>query len=58
MINLLVFWAIELPLAWTLSHGGGLGARGVFVALAACYSLLAVVSAVVFRRGLWKTKAI
>jgi putative MATE family efflux protein len=58
MINLLVFWAIELPLAWMLSHGGGLGARGVFVALAACYSLLAVVSAVVFRRGLWKTKAI
>jgi hypothetical protein len=30
----------------------------VFVALAACYSLLAVVSAVVFRRGRWKTKAI
>jgi putative MATE family efflux protein len=58
LINLLVFWAIELPLAWVLSHGGGLGARGVFVALAACYSLLAVVSAVVFRRGRWKTKAI
>ncbi len=58
LINLLVFWAIELPLAWMLSHGGGLGARGVFVALAACYSLLAVVSAVVFRRGRWKTKAI
>ncbi len=57
MINLLVFWAIELPLAWTLSHGG-LGARGVFVALATCYSLLAVVSAVMFRRGRWKTKAI
>ncbi len=58
LINLLVFWVIELPLAWVLSHAGGLGASGVFVAMAACYSLLAVVSAVVFRRGRWKTKAI
>ena len=57
-INLLVFWVIELPLAWVLSHRGGLEARGVFVALAACYSLLAVVSAVVFRQGRWKTKAV
>jgi putative MATE family efflux protein len=58
VINLVVFWAIELPLAWVLSHGGGLAARGVFVALAVCYSLLAVVSAIVFRRGQWKTKAV
>jgi MATE family, multidrug efflux pump len=58
LINLLVFWVIELALAWVLSHGGSLEARGVFVALAACYSLLAVVSAIVFRQGRWKTKAI
>jgi len=58
LINLLVFWVIELPLAWVLSHRGGLEAQGVFVALAACYSLLAVVSAVVFRQGRWKTKAV
>jgi len=58
LINLLVFWVIELPLAWVLSHGGGLGAHGVFIALAACYSLLAVVSAILFRQGKWKTKAV
>jgi putative MATE family efflux protein len=58
LINLLVFWVIELPLAWTLSHGGGFGARGVFFAMATCYSLLAVVSAVIFRQGKWKTKAL
>jgi putative MATE family efflux protein len=55
MINLLVFWVLEIPLAWMLSRTGGLGASGVFVALAVSYSLLAVVSAVVFRKGHWKT---
>jgi putative MATE family efflux protein len=54
-INLLVFWVLELPLAWVLSHAGGLEATGVFVALAVAYSMLAVVSAVLFRRGTWKT---
>ena len=58
MINLLVFWVIELPLAWTLSHGGGFGARGVFFAMATCYSLLAVVSAIIFKQGRWKTKSL
>ena len=54
-INLLVFWVLELPLAWVLSHAGGLEATGVFVALAVSYSMLAVVSAVLFKRGKWKT---
>jgi putative MATE family efflux protein len=54
-INLFVFWVLELPLAWVLSHAGGLGATGVFVALAVSYSMLAVVSAVLFRKGKWKT---
>jgi putative MATE family efflux protein len=53
-INLGVFWALELPLAWVLSHRGGFGDRGAFIALALAYSLLAVVSAAVFRRGRWK----
>ncbi len=53
-INLGVFWALELPLAWVLSHRGGFGDRGAFIALALAYSLLAVVSAVVFRQGRWK----
>ena len=34
LINLVVFWVLELPLAWVLSHAGGLEATGVFVALA------------------------
>lgn len=55
MINLFVFWLWEIPLAWVLSHQAGLGALGVFVALAVAYSSLAVVSAIFFKRGRWRT---
>ena len=54
-INLGVFWAVELPLAWVLARHAGLADRGAYVSLAISYSLLAVVSAIVFRRGRWKT---
>jgi len=54
LINLVVFWVLELPLAWVLSRHTSLGASGVFVALCAAYSILAVISGVLFRRGRWK----
>jgi putative MATE family efflux protein len=54
LINLGIFWVWEIPLAWWLSSHTTLGARGVFTALTVAYSLLAVVSAVLFRRGTWK----
>jgi putative MATE family efflux protein len=58
VINLFVFWLWEIPLAWWLSSRAGLGARGVFMALTIAYSTLAVVSAILFRRGKWKSKAV
>ena len=58
IINLFVFWAWEIPLAWWLAVGAGLGARGVFVALTVAYSTLAIVSAVFFRRGRWKQRKV
>jgi putative MATE family efflux protein len=61
VINLFVFWLWEIPLAWWLSTGDpssslrpGLGPRGVFLALTIAYSTLAVISAVIFRKGKWK----
>jgi len=57
-INLGVFWLFEIPVAWWLSTTGGLGAWGVFWALTLAYSALAVVSALVFRRGAWKEKKV
>jgi Na+-driven multidrug efflux pump len=58
MINLGVFWLFEIPLAWTLARTTGLGPHGVFLAITIAFSSLAVVSALVFRRGKWKTKRV
>jgi MATE family, multidrug efflux pump len=58
LINLFVFWLWEIPLAWWLSSRAGLGAHGVFIALTVAYSSLAVVTAVLFRRGKWKLKKV
>jgi len=53
-INVFVFWVLEIPLAWVLANAGGIGAHGVPASLAIAYSTLAVVSAVIFRRGRWR----
>ena len=57
-INLLCFWMWELPLGYTLAIPFGFGPRGVFLAMTIAFSALAVVSAVVFRRGHWKSRTV
>ena len=54
-LNLFCFWIFEIPLAWGLSGPAGFGPSGVFWAIMASFSLLALASAVLFRRGHWKT---
>jgi Na+-driven multidrug efflux pump len=56
LINLACFWAFEIPLAWFLAFTVGMGPHGVFVAITVAYTSIAVVSAVLFRRGRWKLK--
>lgn len=58
IINFFCFWLCELPLAYILSTPLGMGPQGVFYAVAIAFSLLAVVSAAVFKRGKWKTKVV
>ena len=58
IINLFVFWLWELPLAYVLAISFGLGPRGVFLAIMISFSTLAVVSALMFRRGTWKTRKV
>jgi putative MATE family efflux protein len=58
LVNLACFWLWELPLGWVLAIALGMGPHGVFLAVAVAYATLAVVSAVLFRRGKWKEKAL
>ena len=57
-INVGVFWLFEVPLALLLAAQTALGPRAIFLSVLAAYSMLAVVSAVLFRRGDWKARAI
>jgi MATE family, multidrug efflux pump len=54
LINFMVFWIVQLPLAWLLSHHTQLGSTGVFVTLSVCFSVHAAVGIALFRRGRWK----
>ena len=58
LINLFVFWLWEIPLAYVLAVIMGLGPQGVFLAVTISFSIFAVVSAIIFRQGKWKTKRI
>lgn len=58
IINLFVFWLWELPLAYVLAVVLGIGPRGVFLSIMIAFSTLAIVSALIFRRGRWKTKLV
>jgi Na+-driven multidrug efflux pump len=57
-LNLFIFWLFEIPLAYVLAYHFNLGPNGVFWAITIAFSLLAVASAVLFRRGKWKTKIV
>lgn len=54
LINVFVFWVLQIPLAWGLAHHTSFGAESVFATLAFSFSVFAVVSVLAFRRGNWK----
>lgn len=57
-INFFVYWVLQLPLAWGLGVTLEFGPQGVFMAVAICQVVLAVVGVLMFRRGTWKTRAV
>ncbi len=57
-INFACQWVVQIPLAYFLSRYTLFGAKGVFLAIALCESVLAVVGALVFRRGKWKERQV
>jgi len=57
-LNLFCFWFWEVPLAYVLSRTLGWGPKGVFAAITIAFSTIAVASAILFRRGRWKTRRV
>jgi putative MATE family efflux protein len=58
VLNLVVFWMWEIPLAYAMAKGLGFGPRGVYWAVTIAFSTLAVLSALLFRRGKWKRRTV
>lgn len=54
VINILVLWLIEIPMAYILATPLGMGPQGIFFAIAICHSLHALVCWYWFRKGRWK----
>lgn len=53
-INIIVFWLLQIPLAYFLSVHLNWQAQGVFISIAFCHSIHALVCIMIFRRGRWK----
>jgi putative MATE family efflux protein len=54
IINLICFWLLQIPLAYTMSLWLGMGAKGVFLSITIAESVLAVMAMIMFQRGKWK----
>lgn len=58
LLNLLCFWAVEIPLGYFLAVSLDLGLAGVCWAIAGSETLLAILSILIFKRGKWKDAVI
>lgn len=58
VINFFSYWVLGMPLAYALAVSYGVGERGVFFAILAGDTMLAISSAILFRRGRWKTRKV
>ena len=54
-LNMFVFWLFEVPLAYILAYWFEMGPYGVYWAITIAFSVLAIASAILFKRGKWKT---
>lgn len=58
ILNLIVFWLTQIPLAYFLATSMSLGPNGVFWAIVFSESLLSVMGVLVFRRGAWRLQQV
>ncbi len=57
-LNILCFWMIEIPLAWSLAMHADWGQSGVYWSIIIAESVMALLAIWVFRKGKWKTKVV
>lgn len=57
-LNFLCLWLGQIPIAWVLAKSLGFGPVGAFIAVPVAYSLLAIFSWLLFKRGHWKTQKV
>lgn len=58
IMNLFVFWLIQIPLAYFLATSMAMGPNGVFWAIVISESLLTVLGVLIFRRGAWRLQQV
>lgn len=58
VLNLVCFWALQIPLAYYLAEPLSFGPSGVFISIIVSESALTILGVLVFRHGNWKTREI
>lgn len=58
LLNFLCYWVWQIPVAWWFARHTGLGAEGVFLAIATSETLFALLAIAIFRRGKWKLRRV
>jgi putative MATE family efflux protein len=58
LLNFVVFWMTQIPLAYWLATSAAFGPNGVFMAIVCSESLLTILAVLVFRRGKWRLQEV
>jgi putative MATE family efflux protein len=53
-INIVVFWVLQIPIAYLMAKYLKMGTVGVYVAIGVSESILAIISIIIFKKGKWK----
>ncbi len=54
LINLFVFWMLQIPLAYLMAKYLNMGPFGVYIAIGVAETVLAIIAVIIFRKGKWK----
>jgi len=57
-LNFLCLWIGQIPIAWLFSKTFAFGPLGALISVPVSYSLLAIFSGLLFKRGRWKTQKV